>query len=116
MGNGARDAVAAGSGVRHVQGQRDRPVGPKLAMETKEAVLGRVAKGHAHAGADKGARQGLADPAGGAGDECDPVVEVRCGHVVGLVIRTVREFLCHLHDFARARYARSPDTIELRTL
>ena len=41
-------------------------------METKEAVLGRVAKRHAHAGTDKGARKGLADAAGGAGDERDP--------------------------------------------
>ena len=53
---------------------------PSSSVQTKDALLGRVAKRHAHAGADEGAREGLADAAGGAGDERDAAVEVGCGH------------------------------------
>lgn len=49
-------------------------------MEMEESYLRGVAECNAHAGADKGARKSLADAAGGAGDEGDPVVEVGCGH------------------------------------
>ena len=104
---------AAGSDTS--SGQRDGPVGAELAVETQDAVLGRVAQRHAHAGTDKGAREGLADAAGGAGDERDAAVEVGCGHAE-LPIERRGKFLDHLDDFARALDGRSPDTIELRDL
>jgi len=75
--NRAAHAVAASGSVRYVRGQRDGPLGAELAVETTDAVLVRVAKRHAHAGPDKGTGEGLADTAGGAGDERDAAVEVR---------------------------------------
>jgi len=115
MGNRAAHTVAAGSRVRHVHGQRDCPIGAEFALETKDAVRGRVAKRHAHAGTDNGAREGLADTAGGAGNERDSAVEVGYGHW-GLPVDWRGKFLYHLYNFARARYGRSPDTIELGNL
>ena len=65
----------------HCRGRQQGPTRPGAArwsdpcrarpVETKNAVVGRVAQRHPHAGADKGAGEGLADAAGGAGDERD---------------------------------------------
>ncbi len=118
MADRAVDAVATRSRVRHVHGQGDRPVGAELAMETKQAAPSDVSHRATRRPAPTKARarawpmppaapvmRAMRSLRSGADMSSVPTVSGRC-----------ESSSAHLHDFARARGARAPDTVEIRPL